>query len=323
LKGADVPLEEVGDIDERPEAQETLETLRVFDKVPSDEKTTTVQEWFIERAGPPQINNQEELEAYRRELIEKLREKTFNAFPKQPCNLDVEVELRQEADGRLSYLIGFTPEEGLRLHMRVIRSIKSDGPIPTIVLLARSVRNLTFGGELLRGFDGSWARAFVEVRGVGETSWAQDLQWFIRRSAMLTGRTIASMRVYDALRALEVLEKLEWVDRGGIALLGSGEMAVVALYTALLRGGLRAVVLHDPPPTQDMPSNPDGTGPAIEMLNCLRYTDLPYIAGLLWPAKLVFLGPRPKSYSWAENLYNRLGSPGVVRRFREISNWSL
>ena len=323
LKGMDIPLEKVGDIDKRPEVQETLETLRVFDKVPSDEKTTTVQEWFIQRAEPPQINNQEELEAYRRELIKKLCEKTFNAFPKQPCNLDVEVELRQEADGRLGYLMSFTPEEGWRLHMRVIRPIKSDEPIPTIMFLARSARNLTFGDELLRGFDGSWARAFVEVRGVGETSWTQDLQWFIRRSAMLTGRTIASMRVYDTLRALEVLEKLEWVDRSRIALMGSGEMAVVVLYTALLRRGLRAIVLHDPPSTQNMPSNPDGTGPAIEMLNCLRYTDLPYIAGLLWPAQLVFLGPRPKNYLWAENLYNRLGSPGVIRRFREISNWSL
>ena len=72
----------------------------------------------------------------------------------------------------------------------------------------------------------------------------------------------------------------------------------------------------------------DGTGPAIEVLNVLRFTDLPYIAGILWPVQLVFLEPpeqvrhatcRPPCYVWAEELYARLGTPGIVRHIKELS----
>ncbi|MCD6444463.1 acetylxylan esterase [Candidatus Bathyarchaeota archaeon] len=321
LKGVDVSLEEVGDIDESPSAQEPLEALKVFDEIPSDERVTTVQEWFIKPAQPPKIETVEELRVYRRRLVETLMEKTFNAFPRNPPDLEVEVELTQESGDWLGYLIGFTSEEGWRLHIQVLKPLKSTEPVPILVFPARSARTLNFGDELVRGLDAAWARAFVELRGIGETSWSPDLQWFIRRAAMLTGRTIASMRVYDLLRAVDALTTLDWVNKTRVALMGSGESAVIALYTALLRGDVYAVILHDPPATQNVWSNPDGTGPAIEMINCLRYTDLPYVAGLLWPTQLVFLGPRPESYAWAEHLYMKLGAPGVVRHVKNLSTW--
>jgi len=58
------------------------------------------------------------------------------------------------------------------------------------------------------------------------------------------------------------------------------------------------------------------------MLNCLRHTDLPYVAGLLWPTELVFLGPRPEAYSWAKGLYAKLGSPGKLRYIKSLSELS-
>ena len=105
-------------------------------------------------------------------------------------------------------------------------------------------------------------------------------------------------------------------------------MAAVAVYAALLDGQVAGVVLSDPPATQDVAGRPDGSGPALEMLNVLQITDLPYAAGLLWPAELVFLVPaeaersaavRPESYRWAEDLYARLGEPGWVRRIQTLA----
>jgi len=323
LKGVEATWD-VGDIDERPESLVPLEDLSVFrGSIPPDEKVTCVHDWFMEPAKPPRIENREELESYRRRLIETLTKDTFASFPRNPPSLNMKVELTQEAGERLGYLITYTSEEGWRLRIHVSRPKDVGGRLPILAYIARNARNLYFGDELLKGLPGNWASAIVEVRGVGETSWGQDLQWFIRRAAMLTGRTIASMRIYDALRALEALSTLEWVDRERMAVMGSGEMAVVALYAALLRGDLSAVILHDPPPTHNMPSNPDGSGPAIELLNILRHTDLPYAAGLLWPAELVFLGPRPPSYAWAEELYVRLGAPGAVKRLKNLSQWRL
>jgi hypothetical protein len=57
------------------------------------------------------------------------------------------------------------------------------------------------------------------------------------------------------------------------------------------------------------------------MLNCLRVTDLPYVAGLLHPTELVFIGECPSSYDWAEELYRRLGPAGAFRRVKELSDY--
>jgi len=322
LKGTDASLEEIGDIDESPSAQELSGTLRVFDKAPLDERVTTVQEFFIKRPEAPRIDDADGIARYRRLLNETLLRETFGAFPGVKCDLDVDVELEQEDGASSGYLIGFTPEEGLRLHMHVTRPSTASRSMPILIAPARSARAICFGDELMQGLSGSWARASVEVRGIGETSWARDFQWFMRRASMLTGRTVASMRVYDLLRALEVITSLEWIDSHKVALMGSGDTAAIVLYAALLGGGPSIVVLHDPPASQDVRSDPDGAGPALEMLNCLRHTDLPYVAGSLWPTELVFLGPRPEAYSWAKGLYAKLGSPGKLRYIKSLSELS-
>src|SRR5690606_15331043 len=100
-----------------------------------------------------------------------------------------------------------------------------------------------------------------------------------------------------------------------------GEMAAAALYAALLDGNVAGLVLYDPPATQDAPGEADGTGPCLEMLGCLRVTDLPQVAGFLWPAKLVFVGGRPESYRWAEELYERLGPPGGYWNVSALQHW--
>jgi len=100
-------------------------------------------------------------------------------------------------------------------------------------------------------------------------------------------------------------------------------MCAVALYAALLDGRLQTVVLDSPPATQDAPSQKDGRGPAIEMLNCLRYTDLPHIAGLLHPATVVVAGELPDTYKWAEGLRSRIGAPSGFRRVTSIAEWTI
>jgi hypothetical protein len=57
------------------------------------------------------------------------------------------------------------------------------------------------------------------------------------------------------------------------------------------------------------------------MLGCLRITDLAPVAGLLWPAELVFIGETPDTYAWAESLYRKLGAPGRVSRVKSIREW--
>jgi hypothetical protein len=175
--------------------------------------------------------------------------------------------------------------------------------------------------SFISGLDGSWNIAYLETRGVGETGWSPDLQWHVRRAAAWTGRTVASMRVYDVLRCLQALRSLKGVESNRIAIAARDEMCAVALYAALLDGKTAAVLLRNPPATQNAPSSPDGRGEAIEMLNCLRVTDLPQVAGLLQPTNIVVVGPMPDSYIWAKDLYQTLGMRDAFQNRTTLSQW--
>lgn len=305
LAGLEIPAAEVGDVD--PEKDEPEYLLRVFTTgPPPDELTTTIQDSFIKLAEPPVITDSAGLIRHRDSVIAALREKTFAHFPLKGGPIDLKVEFRWALEDRHGITFSFVAEEDYRLWANLIIRDGTSEPGPAMVTLQNAGDKSTKMGAF-RDVLPDWVRANIEVRGCGRTNWGPELQWHLRRAAMLTGRTIASMRVWDALRALAAVRKLPEVDSGRIALAGSGEMAVVALYAALLDGGIDSVILHNPPATQNAPGDQHGIGDAIEMLNCLRITDLPQVAGMLFPAELVFLGPRPSSYLWAEDLFFKLG----------------
>ena len=318
LMGKDIPPESIEDVGEPLESEETL---RVYvNGIPPDERTSRIHESFVPLAEAPIIKNRQDLAAERDRLVSVLREKTFGHFPEQPCPLDVETDF-EYMNGEAKYAwLAFTSEHGWRLHATLVRPAETqDKKSPALVFLYSPGGDRWEFEGFTGGFDSSWTRLAVQCRGVRETSWGQDLQWHIRRNAALTGRTVASMQVYDALRAIELARSLDGVDPDQIGIAGRGQMAVVALYAALLDGRIKSVILESAPATQNAPSNPDGTGEAIEMLNCLRYTDLPYMTGLLYPADLVFVGERPDSYQWAEELYSALG--GKVYKIKQLRDY--
>lgn len=305
LAGLDIPPAEVGDID--PDNDEPEDLLRVFSSpAPPDEINTTIQDRFIKLAKPPVITDAASLARHRDRVIAALREKTFAHFPPEACPLDLKVEFNWALENWHGMGFSFAVEEGYRLWGNLFIPKEEGDPGATVIAL-QNAGDKDSRRNIFRNLLPDWAQASIEVRGSGRTSWAQDLQWHLRRAAMLTGRTIASMRVWDTLRALAAVRELPDVDADHMVLAGSGEMAAVALYAALLDGKISAIILHNPPATQDAPGDPQGTGEAIEMLNCLPITDLPQVAGLLFPAELVFWGPCPDTYLWAETLFCQLG----------------
>lgn len=94
------------------------------------------------------------------------------------------------------------------------------------------------------------------------------------------------------------------------------------VYAALLDGRVKAVFLKSPPATQNAASEKNGKGLAIEMLSCLRSTDLPHVTGMLYPAEVIIAGEFPSTFAWAEDLYGRLGSSGKFRRVKAMSDWA-
>ena len=323
LMGKNISPSKVGDIDQSKSAQLSQQELKVYiDGPPPDDRTTTIQETFMKMAEPPEIADKRQLQAHREDVLRFLRGKTFRAFPVDEVPLDMRWEFRAldgAAHGRSTF--SFVSEKDWRLKFDVRRRRLSEQPAPTMLVLRSYDEDRKASEGFISGLNKGWNIAYLETRGIGETSWSPALQWHIRRAAAWTGRTVASMRVYDVLRCLQALRTLPGVQSDHIGIAARGEMCAIALYAALLDGNVSAVVLRDPPATQNAPSNTDGRGETIEMLNCLQITDLPQVAGLLCPKNIVIIGTMPSSYQWAKDLYNKLKAEHAFQNVKKISEW--
>ena len=323
LMDKDIPPDQVGDIDRSDEAMLPAEELQVYvDGPPADDRTTTIQETFVKAAEPPQIATRAQLQAHREKVLGFLRERTFGAFPSDPAPLDIRWEFRADdgaRHGRHTY--SFVSEEDYRLNVDV-RWRQAPDPAGPLMLVLRSPDEDRWASEgFISALDDRWNLAYLATRGIGETGWPPDLQWHVRRAAAWTGRTVASMRVYDVVRCLQALRQLKAAGHDKIGIAARGEMGAVALYAALLDGHIAAVVLREPPATQNAPSREDGRGEAIEMLNCLRITDVPQVAGLLFPTHVAIIGAMPETYTWSQQLYQKLDEPGRFQNVTGLSQW--
>lgn len=321
LQGRDVPRDQIDDIDDHVEEPPTLQVY--VNGLPKNNRATTVHDWFVPRAKAPRILNQGDLGDERERVVARLRETAFQAFPDPAPNPGLRIT-QQWLDGAENEHTAFTykSEPSCELNGMIVVPSNVPATTPTAVELihpddTRWLPKHTWP----RGLPRTWTRVALETRGTGNSSWNPGLQWHIRRAAALTGQTVPSMRVFDALQGLQALRGRPELSGTGIYLVAKGEMTVVALYTALLDPDVRGLILVDPPATHNTPGNPDGTGPSIEMIGALRVTDLPYVAGLLWPRELVFVGGRPESYLWAEELYERLGQPGGWWHVSHLEHW--
>lgn len=321
LMGKNTTPEEIGEIDISKELSN--EELKAYvNGVPEDDRTKTIQDSFVELATPPLIHNVEQLESYKKEVVEFLKEKTFGTFPKKPEPLDMKLLFQATNKSKEREDYSFVSEEGWRLKISLQKeqqSTKEKQPVLLVLKNPDEGRWDSYG--LTSGLGEKMTIARFEARGIGETGWSPSLQWHIRRSAAWTGRTIASMRVYDVLRSIEALREIPGVDPNNISIIAEGEMAAIASYAALLDGNIKTLLIKDPPATQNVASEPSGKGEAIEMLNTLRVTDLPQVAGLMFPNELVVIGELPDTYKWTENLYENLNKEGAFKTVQKSSEW--
>ncbi len=298
------------------------ELVAYVNGVPKDDKTKTIQETFVDMALPPVIQKTNELEDYRKHVVTFLKEKTFGAFPKEEASLDIHKEFEYaNKRGDVGEVYSFVSEEGWRLKIALRKGQPSVKRKPVVVVLKNPNTDRRSTYALTSGLPDNTMLATFEARGIGETGWAPSLQWHVRRAAAWTGRTVASMRVYDVLRCLEALRQLPGVDPDNISILAEGEMAAVASYACLLDSRVKSLLLKNPPATQNAPGEPDGTGMAIEMLNCLRITDLPQVTGLMYPRKLIAIGEWPESYNWIVGLYKDLEMSDNFKSVKKLGDW--
>jgi len=309
-----VPPEETGDIDLTDENLLSEDELRVYtDDLPEDDRTTTIQDSFIKLHGDPDISSEQALVTFRDSVKQFLLTRTFGAFPEVEIPFDPRLEFRSLDGAKFGWNIhSFTSEERWRLKVDLRWRNDPKETKPLMIVLRNYDEKRWDSESFASGIEEEWNIAYLEVRGVGETGWEPGLQWHVRRASAWTGRTIASMQVYDLLRSIEFCRTLDGVDPGKIGIAARNEMTAVAMYAGLLDGRCHTLILDNPPASQDTPSQPDGRGAAIEMLNCLRITDLYQLPALLIPVNINFRGEVPETYQWSEKILQDLGKEELI-----------
>ena len=312
LMGKDISPEEAGDISK--ENLLSADELRVYvDGAPIDDRTTKIQDSFIQLPTAPTISNEKELLSYRDTVVSFLKEKTFGAFPEVAAPFDANLYFRSLDEAKYGWNIySFTTEEGWRLKVDLRWFNDTTEKKPLMIVLRNSNQKRWQLEDMIWELSKDWNIAFFETRGVGEYGWDPSFQWHVRIASAWTGRTIASMQVYDLLRCIEFCRTLKEVDPSKIGIVASDAMTVVAMYAALLDGNCKQLNLKNPPATQDVASSPDGKGEAIEMLNCLRVTDVYQLPALIFPTKTVIVGEVPSTYKWSEDVLKKLGNQGFT-----------
>lgn len=324
LKGIDRSTEKIGVIDINKELSNEALKSYVNGEPPKDDRTKTIQDSFVDLASPPSIANEDELATYKKKVVSFLKEKTFRAFPKQPVPLEIRSEFQAlDGSGARRHDYSFVPEDGWRLKFTVLKgnNIDSTNSRPFLLVLRNPEEERWDAESLVSGARKRMNVAYFEARGIGENGWSPSFQWHIRRSAAWTGRTVASMRVYDVLRCLQALREIPGIGSNTINIAAQGEMVLIAAYAALLDGNVKTLVIKDPPATQNVVSDPSGRGEALEMLNSLRITDVPQVVGLNFPNELVVVGKLPITYEWTKNLYGNLKIPEAYLQVEEVSDW--
>ncbi|MCK5101188.1 MAG: acetylxylan esterase, partial [Cyclobacteriaceae bacterium] len=195
LMGKNISTDDIETIDISKELSNE-ELLAYVDGPPEDDRTITIQDSFVKLADPPEIKSVEQLDIYRKQVKDFLREKTFHAFPKQPVPLNIRLEFQTNNFAKYGVqTYSFVSEDGWRLKVSLQINQSLDKSNSLLLVLKNPNEERWASASLTSGVRDKMNVAYFEARGIGETGWAPSLQWHIRRSAAWTGRTIASMRV--------------------------------------------------------------------------------------------------------------------------------
>ena len=268
------------------------EQLAVFaGNPPKDAHNYRVHRILIPDPQPRSFATKQDWEARREELLKVLsKQSLFRSFPASDSALNVRPGVIEAPEGFES--LQFESEPAVPI--QVLYRKAEETPGPALLYIASDGEDALAMRDTLRQVTRSKTNPLMIVypRGIGEVSWDKKFWKDTLRNSMHVGRTVDSMRLWDVVRAVEVLAK-QGVNPP-IATLGIGDAGILGLYAALLDHRIGEVMLIDPPATHR-------DGPIF--LDVLRHTDLPEVAGLLAPRRLTFYGRIPESFNPTRDIY--------------------
>jgi dienelactone hydrolase len=296
------------------------EQLKVFDKLPADQRNTTAHEWFVPRAAKPQVpSNSAEWATLRDGWMKQLREKSFRGWPKANIELDVEERrLRLRAKPTEWSELLLTYSAGVPIQLTTVGIGFREGSVPERIVLRIG---LPTGDDYAHAKIRPNGSATVDSvlfaitpRGLSDTAWDQTpkKQTQHRRRLMLLGQTLESEQVWDVRQAIQAVHSVPELKDVPVTLAADGGMAGIALYAALFEPSVARLELANLP-TSHMPSGDDPNSFGPPMLNVLRYLDMPQaVAMAAERATVVIETEEPAAWEYPVAVAKSLGWKGRV-----------
>jgi hypothetical protein len=279
-------------IQEAAEKRFQPQELKVFSKLPVEQRNTTIHESFVPTAAPPKVPASLDEWMIMRETWRKaLLEKSFRAWPKPGELLQIEPVYCLEKNEICLEAHDFTSQGPIRLrlylvhrknqekHRRLVLRVADQQDWRELMAAFPLAAEKELKGEifledprartrLLDQLQNGSLVAFLTPRGVGRTLWDQDpkKQTQIRRRFLLLGQTLEGMQTWDVRRALETLRSLEIARGVPLTICGRDVMGGIALYASLFEPGIAELVLEELPATHRH-------GPIF--LNVSRFLEMP------------------------------------------------
>jgi cephalosporin-C deacetylase-like acetyl esterase len=276
------------------------EDLKVFTRLPEDQRNTTIHETFVPKAQPPLPGSRQQWQTMMAQWQEALKAKVFRGWPQQPPALEPTLVAESEAEGVRLSIWEFTSQPAIRLRLYVVAPVVDQLPsrvelhvvdepgwrrwvaalrcafeeqlLPEAQVddaVELPAADLTAFQSLQQNLreNNLWMMAFPP-RGIGPSAWnpAERKRVQIERRFMLVGQTSDGMRVWDVCRATELLRRMPSIKEVPLTLVGQGPMGVVGLYAAIFQPGVARLEVIQPPTEHRQ-------GPIF--LNVERFLDVP------------------------------------------------
>lgn len=253
------------------------EQLKVFASLPTDERVTTAQEWFVPTATTKRVTNADEFRVAKEQWNEGLRTRVFRNWPGDAAAAfagdGVKEIAAQVKDGVRWLVLEFESEHDtpLRLYLALPEKPNANKLVVLTALDEAGWGSFAKGyGEVFPELppveNGAtseewkptaqmvakmgWGMAWLAPRGIGPTAWTggEHKQAQIQRRFQLLGRTLDSLRVWDLARGAAVLRSRPELVETPLWLQGETPSAAVwSLYAALFVPNVARVDLHHLP----------------------------------------------------------------------------
>lgn len=313
--------------------------LKVLAEIPGNERNTFIDEYFTKRVPETPVlpETAADWNASKALILSRLQTRTFRGWPTAGEDLNLTEDFREVNDGIAFSKWSFDSQTGVRLPIYFAQPAATPlGDLDLVVLNALDDDGWnsflsTYGSAFAGAFPGAtlpetdaeayesekglhasqkWGMLYLPVRGVGPTAWTTDEKerTHIRRRFALLGQTLDTMRIWDIRRGVQAIREMEDGDKPKLWLQSSGVMAGNALYASLFEKDIHRLDLHALPLSHQ-------EGP--ELLNVLRFTDLPQIAAIAAERSQLRIYGKPADWSYVTEAAKKFEWPEKQVQVRE------